>query len=169
MVWGGCGLGAPTGQTIRWQLELLLLKTHLCRGFQVCTGPVIFWFQPWHEALALVIVWGVVYVVRQELSTFCILNSAALGCPMWSLCPSRALGVVSSLLPNSYQWRYLPSVGECSSPSARVGQTSWRKSVFDFGGNIYISLDCVFFFFLSVGLCQLYYIEGTLSWGRKLQ
>lgn len=25
MVWGACGFGAPTGQTIRWQLELLLL------------------------------------------------------------------------------------------------------------------------------------------------
>lgn len=97
MVWGGCGFGAPTGQTIRWQLELLLLKTHLFRGFQVCPGPVIFWFEPWDEALALVVVWGVVYVVRQELSTFCIRSSAALGCPVWSLCPSQAL-VVSGLL-----------------------------------------------------------------------
>lgn len=166
MAWGGCGFGAPTGQTIRWELELLLLKTHLPRCFQLYTGPVIFWFELWDEALALVAVWEVVYVVWQEQSSFCIPSSAALGvpcaacdhpqhswclvsslgCPTRSLCPSRALGVVSGLLLSSYRWRFLPSVGKCFSLSVRIVQTSWRKSVFDFGGNTSISLGCFSFF-----------------------
>lgn len=163
MVWGACGFGAPTGQTIRWQLELLLLKPHLSRGFQLYTGPVIFWFESQEEARALAVVWEEAYVVQQEVSTFCIPGSAA---PMWSLCPSQALmvsglltgvshnepcahpehfEVVSGLLWISCRWKFLPLVGKCFSLSVRVGQTPWRKS-FDFGENIYISLGFSFFF-----------------------
>lgn len=190
MTWGGCGFGAPTGQTIRWQLELLLLKTHLPRGFQLYTGPVIFGFEPWDEALALVVVWEVVYVVRQELSTFCIPGSAALRCPVWSLCPSQAL-VVSGLLVGVSHVKLVPI------PSTRRGVRSppeflqvtisafGREMLFAFcksWPNIlkeeclwlwgkYLSLFGLasFCFSLSIGLCQFYYIEGTLSWGRKLE
>lgn len=94
MVWEACGFGAPNGQTIRWQLELLLLKTHLSGGFQLYTGPVIFRFESQEEALALAVDWEEVYMVQQEASTFCIPGSAA---PMWSLCPPQTL-MVSGLL-----------------------------------------------------------------------
>lgn len=114
MVWGGCGFGAPTGRTIRWELELLLLKTHLPRCFQLYTGPVIFWFELWDETLALVVVWEAMYVVRQELSSFCIPSSAVLGCPMCSLSPSPAL-VVSGLLTGVSHMTLVPI------PSTRSG------------------------------------------------
>lgn len=123
MVWGGCGFGAPTGQAIRWELELLLLKTYLSRGFQLCPGPAIFRFEPWAEALAPA-VWDVLYVVLQELSTstpqalvwwgvpqrLCpsrapsVVFGLLLGVSPCSLCPSRAPREVFGLLTTSYRW-----------------------------------------------------------------
>lgn len=96
MVWGACGFGAPTGQTIRWQLELLLLKTHLCRGFQLYTGPVIFWFESLEEALALAVVWEEVIVHSRKrapsVSQVLLLPCGACSHPKHSLYLGSSLG-----------------------------------------------------------------------------
>lgn len=164
MVWGACGFGAPTGQTIRWQLELLLLKTHLCRGFQLYTGPVIFWFESLEEALALAVVWEEVIVHSRKrapsVSQVLLLSwgacvhpkhswnlGSSLGCPTMKPVPIPSIwgGVCSPL--DFLQVKILPLVGKCFSISVRVGQTPWKKSLCFWRKYLYLFGFFLFFFF----------------------
>jgi len=90
------------------------LKNPSSQGLSALHRTSHFLIESWGEALVLVVVREVVYVVWQEPSTFCIPSSDALGCPVWSLCPSQAL-MVSGLLTgvSHMQSVPIPSTGWC--------------------------------------------------------